>query len=93
LESISLTIVKGEALGDPIYFCVQTFWRDAGRIQPRDLKHYPTAAKACRAAEAVGHGIAGAVAYEVSARPEYGIWGDPRLLAVCGEVPNKLTLA
>lgn len=75
-------------MSDPEYFCVQTFWRDGERIERHALKHYPCEGTARRAAKSPFQGASGAVAFAVHARPEHGIWGEPRLLAVFGDVPR-----
>lgn len=74
---------------DPTYYCVQTICRDGPRLVNGRLWHYPSASEACAAAELAARRNAGAVAFEVVARPEYGIWGDPRILAEHGEVPRS----
>ena len=75
-------------MSDPTFYCVQAYNRLGERIVPARLAHYPSADDARAAAARAAEDGVGAVAFEFTGRPEFDIWGEPRLLGRFGNVPG-----
>ena len=76
-------------MADPTYYCVQTFYREGRRLRPARLHHYPTPRAARQALPRLSGATGAAIAYAVEARPEYGIWGEPRVIGRHGETGDE----
>ncbi|TCV93188.1 hypothetical protein EC912_10548 [Luteibacter rhizovicinus] len=59
-----------------------------GKVVAMPAVAYKTAEEACRRAERLAETCLGVIAFEQSADPEAGEWGDPVVLLSIGDVPE-----
>jgi hypothetical protein len=72
---------------DPTYYCVRAYRGRRDRLTEVQVRWCATAREARATARRIGPDHALTIAYAFEGRPEYGICGEPRLLAHHGELP------
>lgn len=74
-------------MGQVTVFCVETFWRNKGRMEQAQLRQFGSEAEARAAGEALGDRAPGVMVYRVSGSPRMDLWDEPVVLKTFGEVP------
>ncbi len=71
---------------DPTHYCVQAFVRRSGGLTAEPVRWCASARAARKAARKLEGQRSAVVAYAFEGRPEYGVFGEWRLLVRYGEV-------
>ncbi len=71
---------------DPTHYCVQAYVRRDGRLTAEPVRWCASARAARDAARRLGRQRPVVVAYAFEGRPEYGVFGEARLLARHGDL-------
>jgi hypothetical protein len=69
-------------------YCVQPYRREGKKLVGGDLRQFKTEADARRVGEGTANRAAGVIVYEIEGDAEFDDWGEPRMLAVYGDVPE-----
>ena len=69
-------------------FCVEAFWRAGLELRQASLQQYESGSEAEEVALDLSHKRAGVALYQLEGDAEAGVWSEPELLAVYGEVPE-----
>ena len=68
-------------------FCVESFWRAGLELRQATLQQYDSGSEAEEVAQDLSRRRAGVALYQLEGDAEAGVWSEPELLAVYGEVP------
>jgi hypothetical protein len=74
---------------DPTYYCVRAFRGRRDRPTEVSARWCASAREARATALRLGPDHCLVIAYAFEGRPEYGVFGEPRLLARHGELPGE----
>ena len=69
-------------------YCVETFWRNKGRMEKGQLRQFGSADQALSAGSALSRRMPGVLVYKVSGSPKVDYWDDPVVLAAHGDAPS-----
>ena len=69
-------------------YCVQPFVQKGKKLVQGDLRQFKTEADARRVGENMAGRAVGVIVYEIEGDPEFEDWGEPKMLATHGEVPD-----
>ena len=71
------------------FFTVQTVERRGKRLVTGQPRQFKTAAEALRNGERQSASSLGVVVLQIEGGPEFEDWGEPKVLATHGEVPER----
>lgn len=69
-------------------YCVQPFHQKGKKLVGGDLRQYKKPEDALRVGESAASRSAGVLVYEIEGDAEFDDWGEPKVLAKHGEVPE-----
>jgi hypothetical protein len=73
---------------DPTHYCVQAYVRRDGRLTAEPVRWCASARAARDTARKLGLQRPAVRAYAFEGQPEYGVFGEPRLLACYGDLED-----
>lgn len=69
-------------------YCVETFWRNKGRVEKGQLLQFGCPDQALSAGRALSSRMPGVLVYRVSGSPKVDYWEEPVVMATHGDTPQ-----
>lgn len=72
-----------------VIYCVETFWRNAGKLERGQLRQFAQPALAEATAKDLAERVPGVLVYSVTGEPAIDFWDEPEVIARYGDVPAE----
>lgn len=67
-------------------YCVETYWRNKGRMEKGQLRQFGCPDQALAAGRALSARTAGVLVYRVTGSPKVDYWDEPEILETHGDM-------